>query len=159
MKKYIFALIIGFSFIFSPIFYTNTLYAYNIGDPIVPGCNTGSLVDKPILDKNGSPMKNKEGQIMNERNFATPCGFDYIMLLINNIISFLLFFFATPLAAIALCYAGALMLFSGGSPEKLTKAKTIIKNVVIGYILALAAWLIVNTIFTTLGFTGKTYLK
>lgn len=91
-------------------------------------------------------------------NIPKPCDFNYAIELINNVINFLLIDLASPLAAIALCYAGGLLLFSGGSSEKLTKAKAIIKNVVIGYVVALAAWLIVKTIFVTLGFKGETFL-
>ncbi len=135
-----------FTLTLTPIYSVSTVYA---ASPIVPSCNTGPLVFK--LDPKGNQTT--------EKTFANPCDFTYVMLLINNIIEFLLFYLATPLAGLALCYAGWLMLFSGGSSEKLTKAKAIIKNVVIGYIIALAAWLIVSTIFKQLGFTGETFLK
>ena len=130
----------------TPIFSMSTVYA---APSIVPNCNTGPLIFK--LDSNGKETT--------EKVFANPCDFNYVMLLINNVIEFLLFYLATPLAGLALCYSGGLMLFSGGSSEKLTKAKAIIKNVVIGYIIALAAWLIVSTIFKQFGFTGETFLK
>jgi len=134
MKK-IFVFIIGCAVILTPVASVN---AYRIGDPIVPSCNTGNLV-------NGA--------------YANPCNFNFLMTLINNIITFLLFVIATPLAALCFVYAGFLMIFSGGSSEKVTKAKAIIKNVVIGYVIGLAAWLIVNTILKTLGFNGPMYLK
>jgi len=146
MSKKIFGFIIGFvimsAVVFLPFLAFNTVSAaWSPGDPLVPSC--GKVV--PSLDGKTGLMTN-------------PCNFDYFMLLINNVITFLLFYFATPLAAIALCYAGALLLFSGGNSEKMTKAKHIIKNVLIGYLLALAAWLIIKTIFSTLGFKGETYL-
>jgi uncharacterized membrane protein YeaQ/YmgE (transglycosylase-associated protein family) len=47
------------------------------------------------------------------------------------------------------------MLTSGGSAEKVTKVKGILKNVVLGYILALIAWLLIKTILTTVGFDPK----
>jgi hypothetical protein len=86
------------------------------------------------------------------------CDFNSLMELINKVIDFLLFYLATPLAALAFCYAGFIMITAGGSSEKVTKAKTIIKNVVFGYILALAAWLIIKTIMTTLGYNGPMFL-
>jgi hypothetical protein len=98
---------------------------------LVPDCNTG-----PIDAVTG--------------NYKNPCNFNYAITLINNVIKFLLFTIATPLAAIAIAYAGFLLITSGGSSEKVTKAKTIATNLVIGYVIALAAWLIVHTIFTTL---------
>lgn len=111
---------------------------------IVPDCGTLSVVP-------GSNPPKKE--ILN------PCNFEYLMQLVNNIIEFLLFIIAAPLVAIILCYAGFIMLTSGGSAEKVTKAKHIIKSVVFGYIIALAAWLVIHTIMTTLGFNGPSLLK
>lgn len=87
-----------------------------------------------------------------------PCGFNEAMKLINNVITFLLFTIATPLVALIICYAGWLYLSSQGSKENVTKAKTILKNVIIGYIIGLVAWLVVKTILVSLGFTGPMYL-
>ena len=83
------------------------------------------------------------------------------MILINNIIKFLLFTIATPLAALVICYAGWLFLSSGGNSGKITTAKKILLNVIIGYIIGLAAWLIVNTIVKSLGVDPSinTFLK
>jgi len=89
---------------------------------------------------------------------STPCDFNMVMKLINNIINFLLFVIATPLAAMAIAYAGFLYLSSGGSPEKVSQGKKILTNVVFGYIIALVAWLIVNTIFVSLG-VSNSFLK
>ena len=87
-----------------------------------------------------------------------PCDFNYLMNLINSVINFLLVTLATPLFAIIIIYTGWLYLSSGGSSEKVTKAKTIFKNVIIGYVIALASWLIVKSILYTLGFTGDSFL-
>lgn len=89
------------------------------------------------------------------------CGFKELMTLINNLIQFLLFTVATPLAAIIIAYVGWLYLSSGGNPGDITKAKKILLNVVIGYVIGLAAWLIVKTIVSSLGVdpTINTFLK
>lgn len=84
-----------------------------------------------------------------------PCDFDYLMELVNNAITFALYFLATPLAAVFFAYAGFLYLTSGGNEENTKKAKKIIKNVLIGYVIALAAWLIVKTILVSLGFIDR----
>lgn len=98
---------------------------------IVPECNTGEV--------------NKEtGQ------FSNPCDFKYFMDLLNSIIKFLLFAIATPMIALIVMYTGYLYLTAGGSAGQTEKAKHILFNVVVGYIIALAAWLIVNTIVTSL---------
>ncbi len=152
MKK-IFILVTAIILATTPVIGARVAYAAN---PIVPDCNTGELTLK--LDEKGQQMIDSKGDKTGEMTFKNPCDFDYVITLINNIITFLLFYLAGPLAAIAICYAGGQLIFSGGSSEKITKAKKIIKNVVVGYIIALAAWLIIKTIFTTLGFKGETFL-
>ena len=89
------------------------------------------------------------------------CGFNELMILINNVIKFLLFTIATPLAALIFVYAGFKLLTSGGSAESMTTAKKILKNLIIGYVIALAAWLVINTILTSefLGYKGPTFLQ
>lgn len=98
---------------------------------IVPVCNTG-------------PIDTKTGQ------YSNPCNFNYFMALLNSIIRFLLFVIATPLVALIIMYTGYLYLTAGGSAGQTEKAKHILFNVVVGYIIALAAWLIVNTIVSSL---------
>ncbi len=112
-------------------------------DGIVPKCNTGEI------DKVTMAYKN-------------PCDFDYFMQLINRVIKFLLFVIAAPLLGLIIIYIAYLFLTSGGSSENLTKAKHILMNAVIGYVIALAAWLIINTILNALGVhsgVGSMFLK
>jgi hypothetical protein len=85
----------------------------------------------------------------------TNCGFNELINLINKVINWLLFVVSLPLAAIIFTYAGFLLLFSGGDHHKVDTAKAIFKNVVFGLVLACAAWLIVHTILSTLGYNGS----
>lgn len=80
-----------------------------------------------------------------------PCTFNKLMTLINKVISFLIFTLALPLAAIAFAYAGFLFLTSGGNTENRSKAKGIFTTVFLGLIAAMAAWLIMYTIISSLG--------
>lgn len=112
----------------------------------------------PILSIHAEGLVPDCGKVV-DGVMSNPCNFNSVMELIKNVIHFLLFVIATPLAALAFCYAGFKLLTAGGSPEQITKAKHIIRNVIIGYVLALGAWLVVNTIFSTLGFKGNTFLK
>ena len=123
--------------IFGPTFVSAAPYQ------IIPNCNKGAIDSSPTTGG----------------HYTTPCDFNALIQLINNVIYFLLFIIATPLVALIICYAGFLFLTSGGSSETRTKAKKILKNVIVGYIIGLAAWLIVNTIVKTLGFTGETFLQ
>jgi len=82
--------------------------------------------------------------------FSNPCDFNMVMSLINNFITFLVITLATPLFALIIIYVGWLYLSDMGNSENITKAKKILKNVLIGYVIALAAWLIVHTIVASL---------
>jgi hypothetical protein len=82
------------------------------------------------------------------------CDFNALMILVNNVVKFILFKLALPIAAIMFAYAGFELLTAGGDTAKMKKAKTIFINVALGLIIAAAAWLIVNTILTILGYTG-----
>jgi hypothetical protein len=113
--------------------------AYTSGNGIVPGCNSGPL--------------NAAGEYVNK------CDFNQLINLINSIIDFLLFYVASPLAAIVFVWAGFKLLTSGGSDEAKTSAKKMIGNMIKGYVIALAAWLIIHTIVIGLGFTGETFLR
>jgi Type IV secretion system pilin len=154
MKKYFLIHFISACILFSGFAYAPPVQAA----PIVPKCNTGALVLKK--DAQGKELTDPiSGQKTGERGFEHECDFSYVILLIKNLIDFLLFYFATPLAALALAFAGWKMLSAGGSEEAITSAKSIIQNVIVGYIIALSAWLIVKTIFNMLGYTGTTFLK
>ena len=80
----------------------------------------------------------------------TNCGFSDFIQLIQNVINFLMFNLAAPLAAIAFAIAGFIMLTAGGSPEKIKTATEVFKWVLIGIFIALAGWLIVSVIMGTL---------
>lgn len=84
------------------------------------------------------------------------CGFNALMDLINKIINFILFNMAIPIAAIMFVYAGWLMVTAGGeAAHARTKAKSIFTNAVIGLALAAAAWLIIKTVLSILGYDGS----
>lgn len=77
------------------------------------------------------------------------CDFNMLMTLARNIINFLLVF-STAIAAACFFFAGYLYLTAGGNVGQVTRAHSIFKNVAVGLIIALSAWLIVNTILTAL---------
>jgi len=131
--------ILGFIIIFTPSFLVVEAVEYEFHG-LVPVCNTGDI--------------NKV-----TGNYSNPCGFDAVMALVNNFINFILVKLATPLFALILVYVGWLYLSDMGSAENVTKSKTILKNAFIGFVIALAAWLIVKTILLSLGFTGPMFLS
>lgn len=109
---------------------TNTSNTNQTSKGIVPKCNTGDI----------DPAT---GQYKN------PCDFKYFMDLVNNVIKFVLFTIATPFVAIIIMYTGYLFITAGGNSGQNERAKHILTSVVIGYIIALGAWLLVNTIMKT----------
>ncbi|HLP86659.1 MAG TPA: hypothetical protein VK153_02175 [Candidatus Paceibacterota bacterium] len=131
MIKKVIPFVLGFAIIFS-------VPLISFGAKLVPECNT-------IVNNSGG--------------FDDPCDFNMVMTIINNIISFILITLATPIFALIIIYAGWLYLSSGGSSENVSKAKHIFKNALIGYVIALAAWLIVKSILAALGFTGDSFLS
>lgn len=86
------------------------------------------------------------------------CGSCEFVSLINNVIQFIVQI-ASLLAVIVFIYAGFLMVTSQGNPSQLTKAKGLFANVVIGLVILLAAFLIVNTILSGLAGTGSPILS
>ncbi len=94
-------------------------------------------------------LKDATGKITNM------CKFNDFIKLVNNVVNFVLFYLALPLAAIMFCYAGFLMVTSGGSTERVSKARKIFTNVALGLALAAASWLIIKVILTTLGYDGS----
>ncbi|HPS21295.1 MAG TPA: hypothetical protein PLO44_00585 [Candidatus Paceibacterota bacterium] len=79
------------------------------------------------------------------------CNFNFLLILINNIVKFVLFRLAVPIAAIMFAYAGILLLTSGGNTSQKEKSKKIFTGVAIGIVIAAAAWIIVHLIVSVLG--------
>lgn len=84
------------------------------------------------------------------------CTFADYVTLGNNIINFLLFRFAAPFATLLFMWAGFLFMFKSSSAGEVTKAKGIFWNVVIGFVVALAAVLIIKVILAGL-MVGASY--
>ena len=83
-------------------------------------------------------------------------GWQELMTLVNNIVTFALVYLTVPIAAVMFAYAGFLMVTGGEEiASAKTKAKNIFLNTVIGLVLALAAWLIIKLVLQTLGWEGE----
>lgn len=82
-----------------------------------------------------------------------PCKFEHLIILAKGVITWALYM-ATFIAAIAFTYAGFLYVTAAGNMTQVAKAHTIFRNVAIGFIIALGAWLIVYTITSSLVNTG-----
>lgn len=78
-----------------------------------------------------------------------PCGFCDALIVGRNIIEDM-FKVAFILATVFIAYGGFTLMIAGGSEKNVTSAKEIIKSAVIGLLIALTAWIIINTILGTL---------
>lgn len=78
-----------------------------------------------------------------------PCTFSDFIELIQNFINWLIFI-AVPLSAVIFTFAGLKYITAAGDPGKIKSAHGIFKNVAIGLLFVLGAWLIVYTITSTL---------
>jgi hypothetical protein len=86
---------------------------------------------------------------------AEGCQFEHFITLAKNVMNFLLFTIAVPIAAISFAWAGWLYLSAAGNESKVGEAHRIFGYVVLGLCIALAAWLIVNAIVVGLGVGGQ----
>jgi hypothetical protein len=79
------------------------------------------------------------------------CTFEDLIVLAQNVIDFLIFYIAAPLATLMFAYAGFLMFTNNGNEAQVTKAKGIFWSVLWGLIIALAAWLMISFILDFFG--------
>ena len=88
-------------------------------------------------------------------NVTKVCDFTQLLNMVNEVIKFIIFKMAVPIAAIMFFYAGFSMVTAGEeAAHARTKAKEIFTNTVFGLVLAIAAWLIIRTILSILGYQG-----
>lgn len=69
--------------------------------------------------------------------------------LIQNIINFLIGL-SIPIAAMLFAWAGVLYFTSGASPGNIERAKGIFSNALIGFLIAITSWIVVNTLLHAL---------
>ena len=76
-------------------------------------------------------------------NVEGPCSFCDGLKVVFNIIEMLMLVII-PLAVIVIVYGGIRLMTAGGSEEGVKKGKDAITNAVIGIVIALSAWVIIN---------------
>ncbi len=85
---------------------------------------------------------------------CTPC---HLFQLIANIVNFIVKDITPPLAGLFFLVGGVMMVAAGGSEERFKMGKTILVNALIGTVIVLAAWVIINTLITTLAVPANGY--
>ena len=87
-----------------------------------------------------------------------PCDMGSTITIVGAFIDFVLLYIAMPLAASMFMYAGFVMMTAGGNPGKIQEAKKIFWSVIIGLVVAFAAWLIVEGIMKGLSVKDEYWL-
>jgi len=72
----------------------------------------------------------------------------------SNIINFISFDLAIPVAILMIVVAGVIYMTSGGADQKVALAKTIFTNVIIGLVIIFASWLLIDTLIKTIATTS-----
>ncbi len=83
-----------------------------------------------------------------------PCTWCHLMQLVKNVINFLMYI-VFPLAAIMIVVGGIMIMTAGGSTERVAKGKEIVTAAVVGLLIALLSWLIIDTIIKILAGTPQ----
>jgi hypothetical protein len=135
------------------VFLVLIIPAISLAQPTMISPNGKSLVpcnNTPVMN-GGTVSMNPDGTVQYQKQ----CDWNALMSLVNNIINFILYYMAIPIAAIMFAYAGFLMVTAGGEAAGArTKAKGIFTNAVIGLVLAAACWLIIKLILSVTGYNG-----
>lgn len=74
-----------------------------------------------------------------------PCTLCHLFVLIKNIVDKLIQWVAIPLMALMGFVSAIMFITAHGDPGKIVKARQAITSAIIGFIIVLAAWTIVNT--------------
>ena len=90
------------------------------------------------------------GPIIPPEHASCPAGWGMVIVVVNRIISFLLTFIIVFVAPLMIAWAGFLMVLSPTKAGDRSKAQTILWHMVIGVVIALAAYLIIALIMSVL---------
>jgi len=91
-----------------------------------------------------------------------PCDLCDFFKLITNIFKFITLSLVPPLAALLALIAGFLFLTSGGSEQRVSQAKKIFTNLIIGLVVVYVSWLVINSVIVIIaknitGFTKESW--
>ncbi len=109
-----------------------------------------------VQDVGAIPTPRATGLDVTSRNSLVPCGGPNDPLgcdlcdlgqLMQNIINFMIAM-SIPIAAAMFAYAGFLFVTGASNPEQINKARKVFSQVLIGFLIAISAWLVVQTMLS-----------
>ncbi|MEX0869848.1 MAG: pilin [Candidatus Spechtbacterales bacterium] len=111
-------------------------------------CVIGSCDEKEYgLVPCGGPMYDDDGNIIGQ---CPKCEFRHLFVLLHNLVNTIIFTIGPALVAIMILVGGFMILVSKGNAGLLSKGKNIVKWALLGYLIVLFAWVIVNSILMML---------
>lgn len=150
-KRFSFGLAIFCQIIFASLFCFNFTSATESLVGNVSTCNCAEIMEK---------VKQSGGEYQEE----TPCYKyctgnyevnDFVQILINGVN--ILFGLVGSLTLIMFIYGGMMFLVSSGNTERVTKAKQILINAIIGLIIIFTSYLIIQFVLVSLGYTNSSW--
>lgn len=87
------------------------------------------------------------------------CQLCHVFIMISNMINYLFTKIIPPVTVLMLVIGGIMFYFGGGKPELLNRAKSLLKSVGIGLVLAYGAFMFVGLFLTILGATDMEPVK
>ena len=76
------------------------------------------------------------------------CTFNHLLILAQNVMNFLIFTIALPVAVVLIIFAGGKMVWYSTTPGKHQESLNMIKNVAIGLFIMLAAYVIIQQVLS-----------
>lgn len=89
---------------------------------------------------------------------GNPCQLCHLFQLINNILNWVLFVFIPVIAPIFIVIGGIYILVARGNPGTYTQGRSVLTATVVGLIIVYTAWVLLNTVLTSLGVASWTGL-
>ncbi len=90
---------------------------------------------------------------------AEPCQLCHLFVMIDGIIDFMINIILAPLVIFMIAIAGIMFFFAGTNPEMLSKAKQLLKSIVIGLLIIFSAYVIIGSFFTAIGLADDNPIK
>ncbi len=145
----------------SPVAYTPDAYGFTTQAADTAGDTVASI--KQITDTTVGPIGigagtgggstgKAEGLVTCGNDGQPKCTFNDVVALVNRLLTFIMFYIVPAIGTMLIVYAGFIFLTAGGSEEKVSKAKGILQNAVVGMVLVMSSWIIVKSILVALGY-------
>jgi hypothetical protein len=97
------------------------------------------------------PCGQKEDDASTTVDESAPCTLCHFFFLITNMVNFVLFKLAGPLALLMLIIGGAMFMLAAGKPETITRARKLIGAVLIGVVIIYSSYFLIGLFLQTIG--------